>query len=73
MALQALEIIKSVTGHKNIDFFFFFSLINPLDVFAQNTVTDQQSMPPTSGQNLVHLPSIAFRLDKKSGLSECQV
>jgi len=22
-------------------------------------------MPPTSGQNLVHLPSIAFRLDKK--------
>ena len=24
-------------------------------------------MPPTSGQNLVHLPSIAFRLDKKVG------
>jgi len=23
MALQALEIIKSVTGHKKIDFFFF--------------------------------------------------
>ena len=40
---------------------------------AQNSVPDQQSMPSTSGQNLVHIPSIAFWLDKKSGLSECQV
>jgi len=70
MALQALEIIKSVTGHKKS---IFGLPQNPLDVFAQNSVTDQQSMPPTSSQNLVHVTSIAFRLDKKSGLSECQV
>jgi len=79
MALQALEIIKSpkITIHfqqlLGIKKSIFGLPQNPLNVFAQNFVTDQQSMPPTSGQNLVHLPSIAFRLDKKSGLSKCQV
>jgi len=40
---------------------------NPFDVFAQNSATDQPSMPPTNGQNLVHIAAVAFWLDKKVG------
>jgi len=48
-------------------------LQNLFNVFAQNFATEQPSMPPTKCQNLVHVEVIAFRLDKKSELSECQV
>jgi len=45
---------------------------NPFDAFTQSSASDHPSVSPTNGENLAHVAAIAFRLEKRCGLSECQ-